>query len=182
MAVESSGNELAAKRYSVAVFQLAITNNDAEAWESALDQIAAFMGDPEVRRVLENTRVSQEAKQQLIEAALGDLPPLPLNLARLLVKKGRTNLAPEIAEQFKAQLEQQQGISRAHATTAIALTEEERASLVRRLGEQTGRQIILDTEVDPKVLGGLVIQIGDRLVDASTRHKLEELRESLVNA
>jgi F0F1-type ATP synthase delta subunit len=82
----ASGETLAAKRYALAAFQIAQERGDVEAWRSARDQIAEFMGDSEVWRVLEITRVGPDPKQRLFGAALGDLPVLPLNLARLLVR------------------------------------------------------------------------------------------------
>jgi len=178
----SEGENLAAKRYAIAAFELAQEHNDTDAWLNAVRQIAEFMGDPEVKRVLENTRVSQEPKQRLIEAALNELPQLPLNLAKLLVRKNRTELAVDIADQFQQLLEQQRGVSRARATTAVPLGEPEREALSQRLAEQTGGEVILETVVDPDLLGGVVVQIGDRLIDASTRTRLRELRSSLVNA
>ena len=63
----AEGENLAAKRYAMAAFELAQEHNDSDAWLDAARQIAAFMGDPEVRRVLENTRVGQEPKQRLTE-------------------------------------------------------------------------------------------------------------------
>jgi len=178
----TGGESLAAKRYAMAAFELAQERGDTPAWQSAMRQIAEFMGDPEVRRVLENTRVGQEPKQRLIEAALSDLPPLPLNLARLLVRKNRTALAVEIAAQLEQLIETQRGISRARAVTAVPLSNTERDALSRRLGEQTGREVILETSVDPGLLGGVVVQIGDRLIDASTRARLRALRENLIRA
>lgn len=175
-----SGDAVAARRYAQAVFELAQERGDAAAWQDSLRQIAEFMSDPEVRRVLENARVSQEAKQRLVAAALADLPGLALNFARLLVRKGRTNLAWQIAEQFNQMLEAQSGISRARAITAVPIGDAEREALERRLEEQLGRKVVLEPEVDPNLLGGVVIQIGDRLIDASTRAKLRALRESLV--
>jgi F-type H+-transporting ATPase subunit delta len=174
------GTEAAAKRYARAAFELATERAEAAAWTTALEQMGEFMRDAEVRRVLENTRVAQDAKQQLINAALGDLPPLPLNLARLLVRKSRTALAADIVTEFKRLVEEAQGVAHARATTAVALSEADRGALARRLQERTGRQIVLETEVDPRLVGGVVIQIGDRLVDASTRARLEALRESLT--
>lgn len=178
----AEGENLAAKRYAVAAFELAREHNDTDAWLSAVRQIAEFMGDAEVRRVLENTRVGQEPKQRLIEAALGDLPALPLNLARLLVRKGRTALAVDIAEQLERLLEQERGVSRARATTAVPLGDAEREALSRRLAAQTGGEVVLETSVDPELLGGVVVQIGDRLIDASTRAKLRALRDNLTRA
>lgn len=178
----TGGEGLAAKRYALAAFELAQEHGDTNAWLSAIRQIAEFMGDPEVRRVLENSRVSQEPKQRLIDAALGDLPVLPRNLAKLLVRKNRTALAVEITSQFEDLLEAQRGVSRARAVTAVPLGSAERDALARRLREQTGKEVLLETEVDPELLGGVVVQIGDRLIDASTRARLRALRESLIRA
>ncbi len=178
----AEGENLAAKRYARAAFELAQERNDSDAWLDAARQIAAFMGDPEVRRVLENTRVGQEPKQRLIDAALGDLPALPLNLARLLVRKNRTALAVDIADQLEQLLERQRGVARARATTAVPLGDAEREALSRRLASQTGGEVVLETAVDPELLGGVVVQIGDRLVDASTRSKLRALKDNLSRA
>jgi F-type H+-transporting ATPase subunit delta len=178
----AGGDSLAAKRYAIAAFEIAQERGDTNAWLTAVRQIAEFMGDAEVRRVLENSRVGQEPKQRLIEAALNDLPPLPLNLAKLLVRKNRTALAVDIAAQFEQLLEAQRGISRARAVTAVPMGNAERDALASRLREQTGKDVVLETAVDPALLGGVVVQIGDRLVDASTRARLKALRESLIRA
>ena len=177
-----AGDLVAAKRYALAAFQLAKEEGYVEAWRQAVEEIAEFMSDPEVRRVLENNRVTQEPKQSLIDAALSDLPPQPLNLARLLVRKHRTALAPAIADQFRRLVEDDRGITRVKATTAVPLNDLEREALIRRLQEQTGREVILDVEVDPSLMGGLVVQLGDRLVDYSTRTRLQALRQSLMGA
>ncbi len=176
------GENLAAKRYAVAAFELAQERNESDAWLDAVRHIAEFMGDPEVRRVLENTRVGQEPKRRLIDAALSDLPALPLNLARLLVRKNRTALAVDIAAQFEQLLERQRGVARARATTAVPLGNAERDALSQRLAQQTGGEVVLETAVDPELLGGVVVQIGDRLIDASTRAKLRALKDNLSRA
>jgi F-type H+-transporting ATPase subunit delta len=170
----------AARRYALAAFQIANQNGDIEEWRKSLREISEFMGDPEVRRVLENSRVGQEPKQRLIAAALADLPEMPQNLARLLVRKGRTSLAVDIAEQFEQLMEQERGISRARATTAVPLADAERNALAKQLQVQTGNQVVLETAVEPALLGGVIVQIGDRLIDASTKGRLEALRESLA--
>ena len=174
--------ELAAKRYAAAVFGLAERDSSFESWQLALAEIAAFMREADIRRVIENTRVPQETKQRLVAAGLPSLPGLALNLARLLVRKGRTALAGEIAQQFGQMVEQRQGIARARARTAVALSPAEQEALARRLETETGKRVILETEVDPALIGGLVVQIGDRLVDASTRGRLIALRDNLVGA
>jgi F-type H+-transporting ATPase subunit delta len=177
-----AAGELAAKRYAEAAFDLALRDGDLDAWSGALSQIGSFMSEADIRRVLENTRVPQETKQRLIEAGLGNLPKLLLNLARLLVRKNRTALAAEIAAQFARLVEEQRGVAHARAVTAVPLSDQEKQALAQRLERDTGQRAILATEVDPTLIGGVVVQIGDRLVDASTRHRLEALRESLAGA
>ena len=100
--VEAPVEPIASKRYALAALALAQQHSDAPAWQNALRQTAEFMGDPEVKRVLENSRVGQEPKQRLISAALNDLPVLQLNFARLLVRKNRTSLAGELSLQLVA--------------------------------------------------------------------------------
>ncbi len=175
-------NESVARRYSQAAFELAVEAGEAEAWSRALARIAQFLSDGEAARALQNTRVSHEVKHRLIDAGLADLPRMPLNLAHILVNKGRTGLAVLIAEQFARRVEEHQGIARARAVTAVALSDAERQTLAQRLRESTGRQVLLETDVDPSILGGVVVQIGDRLLDGSTRARLEALRGSLVGA
>jgi F-type H+-transporting ATPase subunit delta len=174
--------ESAAKRYTLAAFELAQERGSLREWQNALDRLAAFMSGSDVAMIMANSRVPQESKQQLLMAALSDLPGLTLNLGRLLVRKNRTALAPLIAEQFRQLVEEQEGIARAKATTAVPLSDADREALSARLRQQTGREVVLDTEVDAALLGGVVVQIGDRLVDASTKARLEALRESLVGA
>jgi F-type H+-transporting ATPase subunit delta len=176
--VADKGESLAAKRYAQAAFELA--GSDLAGWQRAIEEIAEFMGDDEVRKVLENSRIPQEPKMRLVAAALADLPAMPLNLARVLVRKSRTALAPTIAEQFSAMVQAQQGIQKAHATTAVPLTSAEQEALAQRLQASTGHPVELETDVDPELLGGVVVQIGDRLIDASVRGKLDALRKALV--
>jgi F-type H+-transporting ATPase subunit delta len=176
--VADKGESLAAKRYAQAAFELA--GPDLAGWQRAIEEIAEFMGDDEVRKVLESTRIPQDPKMRLVAAALADLPAMPLNLARLLVRKSRTALAPSIAEQFRAMVQAQQGVQKAHATTAVPLTSAETEALAQRLQVSTGHPVELETDVDPDLLGGVVVQIGDRLIDASVRGKLDALRKTLV--
>ena len=179
MAEESS---TAAKRYAQAAFELAEQDGNLKDWQAALEHMAAFMSDRPVAVMLENTRVPEESKLRLIAAGLADLPALPYNLARLLVHKRRTGLAKQVASAFSQLVEQRLGIVRVRAVTAVPLTDPERQALIERLQRQSGHEIILETAVDPNLLGGLRLQMGDKLVDASTRARLEALRESLVSA
>ncbi len=177
-----AATDLAAKRYAEAAFDLAGRDGRLDEWSAALSQIAAFMTEADIRRALENTRIAGPTKQRLIEVGLAGLPPLPLNLARLLVRKGRTGLVAAIAAHFDQLVEGRQGIAHAKATTAVPLSDTAKAAVVSQLEAETGLKVILETEVDAGLIGGAVIQIGDRLVDASTRGRLAALRRSLAGS
>jgi F-type H+-transporting ATPase subunit delta len=174
--------DLGAKRYAQAVFELARESGDLNGWQVALSEVSEFMTNPDVVRVLENTRITADRKLNLIDQALGTLSPMVLNFARLLVRKGRTRLAQDIVTEFRRLADESQGIEHANATTAVPLSDSEREALVTRLESQTGKRIMLTTNVDPEILGGLVVQTGDKLIDASVRARLIALRERLVGA
>ena len=174
--------DLAAKRYAQAAFELALETGTLDLWSSAINQIAAFMSDAEAARALENTRVAVDAKQRVIEAGLKDLPPLPLNLARLLVRKSRTALASDIATEFAALSEQSQGIRRARAVTAVPLDNAAQGGFDKTPPRGDGSENNPRSRSRPNVIGGLVIQLGDKLVDVSTKARLQALRESLTGA
>jgi len=174
--------DLGAKRYAQAAFELARDGGNLNDWLVALSEISEFFSNPEVERVLENTRVTADAKLNTIDQALSGLPPLAVNLARLLVRKGRTRLAPEIVTEFRRLADESQGIEHARAITAVAMTDAEREALITRLESQTGKRILLETAVDPEIIGGIILVSGDKMVDNSVRARLITLRERLVGA
>jgi F-type H+-transporting ATPase subunit delta len=172
----------AAKRYALAAFAVAQERNDLEGWQEAITQIADLMSMPEVRAALENSRVPFNSKVAVIEQSLPGLSPLQINLAKVMVQKRRVELARQVADQFTELVEETRGVVRATARTAVPLSDGEHTALLQRLQEQTGRRVILTTDVDPTLLGGVVVQIGDQLIDASTRSRLDSLRDQLVGA
>ena len=174
--------QIAAKRYAEAALLLARESGNEEAWSAGLQTMSALFGDPQARAVLENARVPLADKLKLVEAALAGVDPLVLNLARLLLRRRRTTLGPQIAEAFQELLDEERGISHAVVTTAVPLSEEDVKAVTRRLSELTGRQVIVETRVDEGLLGGLVARIGDRLIDGSTRSRLAALKRQLEGA
>ncbi len=174
--------EISAKRYAQAALLLAREGGSDEAWSAGLRPMAVLFGDPQARAVLDNSRLSLADKTKLLEGALAGVDPLVLNLARLLLRRGRTALGPQIAEAFQELLDEQRGISHAVVTTAVPLSKDDSAAVARRLSQLTGHQVIVETRVDEGLLGGLVARIGDRLIDGSTRSRLAALKRRLEGA
>ena len=174
--------DVAAKRYAEAAYLIARQDGKEEAWSSGLADVAALFGDDRARAVFENARVPSNQKLALVERALAGVDPLVLNLARLLVRRRRTSLGPQIAQAFQELIDAAKGISHATVTSAVPLVDEDRAAVQRRLIEITGGPVVLETHVDENILGGLVVRIGDRLIDGSTKGRLLALKRRLAGA
>ena len=172
--------DVAAKRYAEAAYLLAQEDGKEEAWSQGLAAMGSLFADEQVRMLLEGKRLPPAEKTRLVERGLAGVDPLVLNLARLLLRRGRTSLGPHIAEAFQELLDEAKGVTHATVTSAVPLTKEDERAVERRLREITGGEVTLETEVDESILGGLVVRIGDRLIDGSTRSRLLALKRRLA--
>lgn len=168
------------KRYAQAAFKLALEKNELESWQVGLGKIADLTKDEKLMALLQNPRLPFDAKKSLLQKQLGEINPLVFNLALLLVSKGLLKLSGDISQQYNDLLDAHRGIERAKVTTALPLGDEESEAISRRLGEIVERKVVIDTQVDPSVIGGFIARIGDTLIDGSIHQKLETLRRSLV--
>jgi F-type H+-transporting ATPase subunit delta len=174
--------DIAAKRYAEAAYLLAREEGKEEAWTVGLAAMGAVFGDAQARMFFENSRMPMAQKVQLVERALAGVDPLVLNLARLLLRRGRTSLGPQIAVAYEELVQESKGISHATVTSAVPLSVEDQRAVTQRLRELTGGEVVLETEVDDSILGGLVVRIGDRLIDGSTKSRLLALKRRLAGA
>ena len=174
--------EIAARRYGEAAFQIARDGGTEERWSEGLALMASIFSDAEVAAVMQEARISTADKTGLAEKALEGVDPLVLNLARLLAHRGRTAPAPQIAEAFQELLDAERGIAHAVVTTAVPLSEGEAKAVAEKLSEISRRQVVVETQVDEGIIGGLVARIGDRLIDGSTRSQLAVLKRRLREA
>jgi len=172
--------EVAAKRYAQAAFDIARERDELDRWAEDLQAIADLAGQPGALDILDSSRVPSEAKERLLRAGLADLSPLALNLAHLLVEKRRIALAEQVRDEYQHLLDEHRGVTQATVLTAVPLSEDERRAVVQRLQELTGKEIVLEAQVAPEILGGLVARVGDRVIDGSTRGRLLALKQSLT--
>ena len=177
-----AGRETAARRYAEAAFQVALRDETVETWRAELEGAAAALGDERVARMLSNPAVALEQRQALVEKALSNaVSRQVLNLIVLLLQRGRIEQLPRVAVEFRRLDNRRQGITEASATAAAELTPAELEALTDRLEQFTGGRVELDVAVDPSLLGGLVVRVGDRLIDGSVRGRLERLRNQLAS-
>lgn len=171
----------AARRYAEAVFQLAGRDNSLERWGDDLRLAADVTADDRVARIVNSPMRPLAERERLIEELLGNRLSKPaFNLVRLLVRRKNLELLGPIAAEFQRLLNQKLGIVSALVTSALPLTGEEDKAIRARVAQLTGTQVDVQTAVDPALIGGLTVKIGDRLIDASVRGRLERLREQLL--
>ncbi len=142
--------------------------------------MGTLYADPEAQAFLVNARVPADRKRDLVEKALSGDDRNVVNLALLLLRRGRTALGPQIAQAYQEILDRQKGISHATVTSAVALSDSELAAVRDKLTEITGGEVVVGTQVDERIIGGLVVRIGDRLIDGSTRSRLSALKQRLA--
>lgn len=174
--------ETAIRRYAEAAFEVATRDNAVEQWRSELETAAAIVGEPKVGRALANPSTPLEERTATAEATFSKIVSRPvLNLIELMLRRGRIEQLPHLAEEFRRLDNQRQGITLATATSASPLSPDEVRALTERMEQYTGGRIELDVTVDPSLLGGLIVRVGDRLIDGSVRSRLERLRNQLVS-
>jgi F-type H+-transporting ATPase subunit delta len=175
-----TGTSRAAQRYAKAVFELAEQDGQVEEWGRRLAEVSRLMADPEVASVLTNPTIATELRMALVSDAPHVLDREGTNLAKLLIESNRVREVAAIEEEFERLADEAAGRVRATVTTAVELTAGDRDRVEEELSKRLGKEIRMRTVVDPRILGGLKLQYGDRLVDASVSTRLQQLRRRLA--
>lgn len=171
-----------ARRYAEAAFQVAMRDGTVEQWRSELAAAAAVIGDERAIGTLSNPAIPIDQRSTAVGGLLKGIASDPVrNLIQLLLRRGRIEELARVDAEFRRLDDRRQGIIHATATSAAALSPDEVRALTQRLEESTGGRIALDVQVDPSLLGGLVVRVGDRLIDGSVRGRLERLRNQLIS-
>jgi F-type H+-transporting ATPase subunit delta len=171
----------AAKRYAQAVFSLGKERGNLDAWLRDLDLLASIVADQRVANFLENPSVGHERRIEALETALGSgVQPETRNLVRVVIEHNRTAMIPAIRDVFVDLVRAERGIAVAQVTTAERLSPDEQQLVREKLEQLTGKRIELELKIDPEIIGGIVIRIGDQVIDGSVRNKLERLRLRLL--
>ena len=167
------------RRYAEAAYQLAERDGSLETWRRELGG-AARTAEGQLMAVLANPALPLDERMKVANEVFAGLSQPVRNLILLLVRRRRIEQLPRVASELARLDDRRQGITHASATSAIPLTDLEIRALTARLEQMTGGRVALDTDVDESLLGGLVVRVGDRLIDGSVRGRLERLRNQLV--
>jgi F-type H+-transporting ATPase subunit delta len=170
----------AARRYAEALLDRATAERAVPAYRASLERLAAAIG-PDVIRVLRDPRVPIAQRRGAVDAASKDEPSAIRGIIDLLVQRDRIALLPEIARAFGALVDRRAGIAKAKITTSIPLSDAQRSDLIGKLERSSGMTIQATFAVDPSLIGGAKVQVGDRLIDASLRNQLDQLATQLAS-
>jgi F-type H+-transporting ATPase subunit delta len=172
---------VAQRTYANALFEAAKeTGRLDEAHEQLHEFRRAVEQVPELRALLENPELDTRERTEALRAVLADADELVRNFLLLVSEKGRAHELDEIVEEFDALVAREEGILDVELTTAVELSEEEAQRILDRIGGVSERKLRATRKVDPRLIGGFVLQAGSHRVDASVRSRLERLRRQLT--
>lgn len=171
-----------ARPYAEALFEA--VRDDAqglESWSGILSLLAQISGMPDVQEAMSDPRLSDEQRAQLLVGLVPqDLPPQAANLVALVVENGRIHALPQVAEQFDLLRNRLEGSALARITSAFPLGDAQLASLLQGLERKFGLKLKSQVTVDPQLIGGVRVAVGDHVLDTSVQARLASLRDTLA--
>ena len=172
---------LGTKRYAEAFFEVALEKGDPAKWHAHLQSVAALLADAKVAGFLQADAVTADTKVQVIKKSLKDMPPLVVNFVCLLAVRGGAGLLPDIADEFERLLMEREGRQVVKLDVAEKLTEQETEAVRKSLSALLGsKKLVIQTQVNPALVGGIRIRVGDEVFDGSVSSGLNAMRARLV--
>jgi F-type H+-transporting ATPase subunit delta len=169
------------RRYAKAAYDVATEDNNVDVWMAHLQTVAdRIEKERGIREYFRDPNYSHQEKLEALEVLFGELQPHVLNLMRELVTHQRFHLLPQIHEEFARLEREARGITEAYVTVAREASDDERSLISRELGSSLGKEVELHLSVDPALLGGIVVRVGDQVYDASVATRLQRLRQELA--
>ena len=172
--------DTASRRYAEAAFQVAAAGDALDRWQADLAVLGEALALPEMRAAMEHPAVPFADKERVLRRVVTEVGAEPMNLVLLMIRRGRPGAIPAMRRHFEELVRRQRGIARAEVRSALPLDPGDRVELEHALVRLAGRQVELTEHVDPGLIGGISVRIGDQLYDASVRSRLERLRARLI--
>ncbi|WP_341646564.1 F0F1 ATP synthase subunit delta [Thauera sp. SDU_THAU2] len=174
-------NVTIARPYADAAFELARGAGALGPWSEALDRLAALAADPDMRACIADPNLSADQLVQLVLDVAGTLSAEQQNFVRVLVDNERLQLLPEIRDLFVALKNEHEGVLEAEIASAFPLDDATLASLKSDLEARFKARLNIQVHIDPALIGGVRIAVGDEVIDASVRGKLANMAAALKN-
>jgi len=173
--------ETIARNYAEALFELAERDGQPDRYADLIDAVAAAVETiPKVKAVLMSPRVPKAEKARFLGEALKQTPREFVLWLQAVVKRGRQQILREIAIQYQALLDQKLNRVRASVTLARKPDDKLKKLIEERLSRQLDKEVIAAYLIDPEILGGTIIRVGDRVLDGTVRRRMTKLRRQLL--
>ena len=175
----------AAGRYARALFDVVLKEGgDVEKVQADFQQfVDLFEQHPVLATTLGNPAIPASKKQVVAKALIdraGTISPVVGKMILLLAERDRMMILPEIARRYRERVMDHQKIIRGQVTTAIALPPEKLRALEQGLQAATGRKVVLETKVDPSIIGGVITRLGSTVYDGSVTTQLQKMKQALI--
>jgi F-type H+-transporting ATPase subunit delta len=170
-----------ARPYAEATFKAALEKSRLAPVSESLALLAAITRDETMHSVLSNPKVSAQQKREIFNSAAGDrLDEIAKGVVSLLVENHREVLIGDISEQFDALKNEHERVLRARITSAQPLNDAQRDEIVAALEKRYAKKVEVELAVDPELLGGARVQVGDQVIHASVRDALAQMAAALT--
>jgi F-type H+-transporting ATPase subunit delta len=170
------------RNYAEALLSLAKKSGDVEEWGELLDAIASAMReDQTLRTFLESPKLAAAHKIEILDKALGRrVPKLFLRYIETVIQKRRQMLIPAIAIEYQALIDESENRLHANVTVAREPADSEKEGLARQLSRLFGKQVVPHISHNPAILGGVIVRVGDTVMDGSVRKRLSVLKQRML--
>lgn len=176
--------ELAAQRYGTALFELAVENNQVDEMLNEVMHLKDIISEEtDFLELISNPKISMDDRKQVIENIFeGRISDYIIGLIDLVIKKNRQSLLLQIFEDFITKINEHKGVVIATVTVCEPLTQVQEEALTKRLETLTKKTISLQQEFDKSLVGGIVIRIGDRIMNYSVKGMLNAMSKEILNS
>lgn len=169
-----------ARRYAEAYFALARDAGDIAGWRAELAALSDAFSNPAVAQALQNPRLSVGRRVQLGLELLDGASTPARNLARLLIERRRSGLIREVLAAYDELADRASGVLRAEVVTAVPVDAQLQERIARVLSQRFGQSVRATLRQDPSIIGGMIVRVGDRVIDDSIRTHLQQLQAALA--
>jgi len=170
-----------ARRYAGAMFGLAIKQNTLDRTRDDVREMGELFALRKLAYLLREPKIPTKRKETALRQALEDkVLPTSLNLALLVVQRELVDIMPNIAREFEQMVLDYRNEAIAQVTTAAQLDGAQKTTVKQALEKLTNKKILMETRVDPSILGGVVARVGDQIIDGSVRQRLSALQQQLL--
>jgi F-type H+-transporting ATPase subunit delta len=176
-------NATIGRNYAETLLTLAKRDGEVEEWGTLIESVASAMQqDQTLRTFLESPKLAASRKIEILKAALGKrVPPLFLRFLETVIIKRRQMVIPEIAQEYRALIDESEDRVHANVTVAREPAAPEKDALVQQLSRLFGKRVVPHISINPAILGGVIVKVGDTVMDGSVRRRLASLRSRMLS-